>query len=39
MTPLELAEEIINGRRIKRQDDLTFFLDAIWMNFVKGQTG
>ena len=25
MTPLELAEEIINGRRIKRQDDLTFF--------------
>ena len=28
MTPLELAEEIINGRRIKRQDDLTFFLDC-----------
>ncbi len=25
MTPLELAEEIINGRRITRQDDLTFF--------------
>ena len=33
MTPLELAEEIINGRRITRQDDLTFFLDC------KGQTG
>ena len=28
MTPLELAEEIINGRRIKRQDDLTFFLNC-----------
>ena len=28
MTPLELAEEIINGRRITRQDDLTFFLDC-----------
>ena len=39
MTPLELAEEIINGRRIKRQDDLTFFLNCDWMNFVKGQTG
>ena len=26
MTPLELAEEIINGRRITRQDDLSFFL-------------
>lgn len=39
MTPLELAEEIINGRRIKRQDDLTFFWIVIWMNFVKGQTG
>ena len=37
MTPLELAEEIINGRRITRQDDLS--LIAIWMNFVKGQTG
>ena len=24
MTPLELAEEIINGRRITRQDDLSF---------------
>ncbi len=35
MTPLELAEEIINGRRITRQDDLTFFWIAIWMNFVK----
>ena len=28
MTPLELAEEIINGRRITRQDDLTFFLSC-----------
>ena len=28
MTPLELAEEIINGRRITRQDDLTFFLNC-----------
>ena len=28
MTPLELAEEIINGGRITRQDDLTFFLDC-----------
>ena len=28
MTPLELAEEIINGRRITRQDDLSFFLDC-----------
>lgn len=26
MTALELAEEIINGRRITRQDDLSFFL-------------
>lgn len=39
MTPLELAEEIINGRRITRQDDLSFSWIAIWMNFVKGQTG
>ena len=39
MTPLELAEEIINGRRITRQDDLTFFLDCNLMNFAKGQTG
>ena len=28
MTPLELAEEIINGRRITRQDDLSFFLNC-----------
>ena len=28
MPPIELAEENINGRRIKRQDDLTFFLDC-----------
>lgn len=26
MTPIELAEEIINGRRIKRGDDLSIFL-------------
>ncbi len=26
MTPLELAEEIINGRRITREDDLSYFL-------------
>ena len=26
MNPLTLAEEIINGRRITREDDLSFFL-------------
>ncbi len=28
MTPLTLAEEIINGRRINRNDDLSFFTDC-----------
>ena len=26
MTPLELADEIIKGRRITREDDLSFFI-------------
>lgn len=28
MKPLELAEEIIKGRRITREDDLSFFIDC-----------
>lgn len=28
MTPLTLADEIINGKRITRNDDLSFFLDC-----------
>ena len=26
MTPLQLADEIIKGRRITREDDLSFFI-------------
>ena len=37
MNPLTLAQEIIDGRRITREDDLSFS-PAIWMNYVKVQT-
>ena len=38
MNPLTLAQEIIDGRRITREDDLPSFSPAIWMNYVKVQT-
>lgn len=28
MSPIELAKEIINGKRISREDDLTYFIDC-----------
>ena len=36
MDVLALAEEIINGRRLKRGEDLSFFLT--WTSFARGRT-
>ena len=38
MNPLTLAQEIIDGRRITREDDLSFFLTCDLDEFVKVQT-
>ena len=32
---LQLAEEIIKGRRLKQGEDLSFLLVRIWMSFVR----
>lgn len=36
MNPLELAQEIIEGRRITREDDLTFFLNCDLQELCEG---
>ena len=36
MNALTLAEEIINGRRITREDDLSFFLTCDLLELCKG---
>ena len=33
---LQLAEDIIKGRRLKRGEDLSFLLVRIWMSSVRG---
>ena len=38
MDALTLAQEIINGRRITREDDLSFFLTCDLMHYAKAQT-
>ena len=38
MNPLILAQEIIDGRRITREDDLSYFLTCDLNEYVKEQT-